>query len=174
MSNFSSIQFHTKRLYEHFVWYSIYSLKLWKRIDRLLITSGIFQNKRKCSACDLICSYSVFILWGRNMSINSSPKVSWITFYNSITKFPLQRISITPIKLVIYMNRDFPCYVQLPAPTRTNFRHVTFWKLIINKSRMFQKSIFSWRLLFNGYYHQSALSTGTKILLQRNVLFLTT
>ncbi len=59
----SSIRFHTKRLYVHNVWYSRYSLQLWKRIDRLLITSGIFQSNRKYSACDLKCRYCVFTLW---------------------------------------------------------------------------------------------------------------
>ncbi len=56
----SSIHFHTKRLY------IILSL-LWKRIiDRLLITLGSFQDKRKYSAYDLKCRYCVFTLWARN------------------------------------------------------------------------------------------------------------
>ncbi len=56
MSNFSSIHFHTSdRLY-------VYSLYLWKRIDHLLITSGIYQDTRNYSACDLKCRYRVFTL----------------------------------------------------------------------------------------------------------------
>ncbi len=39
-------------------------------IDRLLITSGIFQDKRKYSACDLKCRYCVFTLWGRDILTN--------------------------------------------------------------------------------------------------------
>ncbi len=37
----------------------------WQRIDHLLITSGIFQDKRKCSVCDLKCRYYVFSFVGR-------------------------------------------------------------------------------------------------------------
>ncbi len=36
-----------------------------ERIDRLLITAGIFQDKIKCSTCNLECRYCVFTLWGR-------------------------------------------------------------------------------------------------------------
>ena len=63
MSNFLSIHVHTKRLYVH-VWHSRYSLFSWKRIDRLLITSGIVESKRKYSVCDLKCRYYIFTLWG--------------------------------------------------------------------------------------------------------------
>ena len=67
MSNFLSIHFHTKMPYVH----GRYSLQLWKRIDHLLITSGIFQDKRKYSACDLKCRYCVFTLWDRLTNVQS-------------------------------------------------------------------------------------------------------
>ncbi len=35
-----------------------------KRIDRLLLTSGILQDKGEYSVCDLKCRYCVFTLWG--------------------------------------------------------------------------------------------------------------
>ncbi len=49
------------RLYVHR--FDIADTPSWKRIDRLLISSGIFQDKRKYSACDLKCRYCVFTLW---------------------------------------------------------------------------------------------------------------
>ena len=48
-----------------YVLYSRYSLSLWKRIDCLLVTLGIFQAKWKYSACDLKYRYCIFTLWGR-------------------------------------------------------------------------------------------------------------
>ena len=47
--------------------HSRYFLHFWKRIDRLLITSGIFQGKGKYSACDLKCRYRIFTSWGRSV-----------------------------------------------------------------------------------------------------------
>ncbi len=58
MSNFLSIQFHTERLYVHM--FDTCCLQLWKRIDRLLITSRSFLDKGKYSACDLKCRYCIF------------------------------------------------------------------------------------------------------------------
>ncbi len=37
----------------------------------MLITSGIFHDKKKYSACDLKCRYCVFTLWGRGNEIRS-------------------------------------------------------------------------------------------------------
>ncbi len=53
MSNVSSIHFHTKRMYIH-VSYTAFSY------GSLLISSGIFRDKRKYCACDLKCRYCVF------------------------------------------------------------------------------------------------------------------
>ncbi len=36
-----------------------------KNIDLQLISSGIFQGKRKYSMCDLRCRYCILTLWGR-------------------------------------------------------------------------------------------------------------
>ncbi len=63
---FLSIYFHTKRLYVHMFDIVEYSLQLWKRIDRLLIPSGIFQDKRKYSACDPKCRYCIFNFVGQS------------------------------------------------------------------------------------------------------------
>ncbi len=66
MSNFSSIQFHGKRLYVHMFYIVDTPFSLWKRIDRLLITSGIFQDKTKHSACDLKAD-TAFLLHGTEL-----------------------------------------------------------------------------------------------------------
>ncbi len=63
MSNSLSIHFHTKIFYVHM--FDIVDIAFRKRIDRLLITSGIFQVKRKYSVCDLKCRCCVFTLSGR-------------------------------------------------------------------------------------------------------------
>ena len=55
MSNFSSIHFHTKRLYVH-----MFDTPVSYRGG--LITLGSFPDKRKYSACDRYC---VFTLWRR-------------------------------------------------------------------------------------------------------------
>ncbi len=68
MSNFSSIHFHTKRLYIGLHIFNIVDTPF--SYGRGSITSGIFQIKRKYSACNLNCRYCVFTLWG---SINVSP-----------------------------------------------------------------------------------------------------
>ena len=44
LSNFSSIHFQTKGCMDIMFDIVVYSLQLWKRIDRQLITSGIFQD----------------------------------------------------------------------------------------------------------------------------------
>ncbi len=36
-----------------------------KSTDRLLISSGIFQGKRKYFVCNLKCTYCIFTLWDR-------------------------------------------------------------------------------------------------------------
>ncbi len=62
MSNFSSIHFHTKRLYVSL--HNLiqrYCLQLWKIIDHF----RNFEDKRKYFACDLKCRYCVFTLRGR-------------------------------------------------------------------------------------------------------------
>ena len=64
MSNFLLIHFHTIKGYMYICLIQ-YILQLWKRIDHLLITSGIFQNKRKYSVCDFKCRYCIFTLRGR-------------------------------------------------------------------------------------------------------------
>ncbi len=44
-----------KEFYGHYVWYGRYCLYLLKSIDRLLISSGIFQGKRKWFTGKLKC-----------------------------------------------------------------------------------------------------------------------
>ncbi len=66
MSNFLSIHFHMKRLYVH-MFDIINTPFIYGRGLIMLITLGIFQGKRKYSACDLKCRYCVFTLWGRKV-----------------------------------------------------------------------------------------------------------
>ncbi len=73
MLNFSSIHFHPNWLYVHMfdiVDSGRYYLQPWKRIGGLLITSGIFQDKRKHYACDLKCRYWGFTLWGSTTTLS--------------------------------------------------------------------------------------------------------
>ncbi len=60
MSNFSSIHFHTKRLYVHII-DTVDTLFSYGR--GLIVCSslqGILQDKRKYCACDLKCRYCIF------------------------------------------------------------------------------------------------------------------
>ncbi len=46
----------------YYIWHRGFS---YGRVDRMLITAGIFQGKRKYSVCDQKCRYCVFTLWSR-------------------------------------------------------------------------------------------------------------
>ncbi len=52
------------------------SLNYGRGLIRLLITSGIFQDKRKYSVCDLRSRYCVFTLWGRTVEHTLYSRVS--------------------------------------------------------------------------------------------------
>ncbi len=67
MSNLSLIYFHIKRLQYVHMFDLVDTPFHYERGDRLLITSGNFQDKSKHSKCDLKCRYCIFTLWGRDM-----------------------------------------------------------------------------------------------------------
>ncbi len=65
ISNFSSIHFHTKRLYVHM--FGIIDTSF-SYVRGLIVCSSLQEfskTKRKNSACDPKCRYCVFTLWGR-------------------------------------------------------------------------------------------------------------
>ena len=106
--NFMSIHSHGKRLYGHYVRYCRYCLQFLKSIDRLLISSGIFQYKRKQFLCNLKCIYYVFtlcdsILARRNFSVLFTAKP--VTLKSSLSHFLKRKWSlpesIQPGKLFI-------------------------------------------------------------------------
>ena len=54
ISNFSSTHFHIKRLYVHNILFDrYYSLKLWKRLDRLLLQEFSNSNESTLRTCDM-------------------------------------------------------------------------------------------------------------------------
>ncbi len=62
----------------------------------LLITSGVFQDERKYSGCDLKCRYCVFTLWGSDYA-----KVLPNSIFTAMSSF----ISIFDIVILMITNR---------------------------------------------------------------------
>ena len=69
MSDFLSIHFHTERLYVHMFDVVDTPFSYGRGLIVLLISSGIFQDKRNYSACNLKCRYCIFTLLGRYVTM---------------------------------------------------------------------------------------------------------
>ncbi len=127
----------------------------WKSTDRLLISSGIFQGKRKYSARDRKCTYCVLTVQGNIIRINvSKRKLScWlstftVTFFAKktkqtwhTTKMTFNQLHISPLVIcgiqILILRFQFPVHLiigGLPELVNVGSVHGRSWKFDVRAS----------------------------------------